>query len=295
MIDRRTHGIIDADSLIYAAGFAAQKTRYLACTSDGFVVQQLDDAASAHAYIETHPDLELDKFVDAAPPGVAVHNLNRMLEAIIEGANLDTWTLYITDSSKCWRSAYATIQKYKGNRDNMERPVNYHILRDYIVGKWQAFTIHYIEADDAVIMEYCERPRDSIMIHIDKDLDQKDGMHYNYKKDEFYYMEEHDAALNFYTQLLTGDKIDNIKGLSENAPKRGIGPATAEKILHECTTDKEMFQAVHERYVKKYGSDYTYESWKGESLTRSAMEIMDENAQLLYLARFDGDKWEVPC
>lgn len=295
MLDKRSHGIIDADSLIYAAGFAAQKTRYIACTEEGFIVQQLDTAADAKAYIETHPDLELDTFVDAAPPGVAVHNLNKMLEALIEGAGLNTWIIYITNSTHCWRSAYATIQKYKGNRDNMQRPVHYHILRDYIVGKWKAFTVDYIEADDAVIMDYNECYRDGIMIHIDKDLDQQSGMHYNYKKDEFYWLEPYEANLNFYTQLLTGDKIDNIKGLSEKRPLRGIGPKTAEAILNGCETEKEMFQAVHEKYVEKYGIAHTYEAWDGKGYTRNAMEIMDENAQLLYLARYDGDKWEVPC
>jgi hypothetical protein len=295
MMDTRKHGIIDADSLIYAAGFAAQKTRHIACTSEGFIAKELDNKKDALAYIEAHPDLELDTYVDAAPLGIAIHNLNRMVEGIIEGAGIDTWTLYITDSSKCWRSAYATIQKYKGNRDGMVRPVHYHELRDYLVGKWKAFTVQYIEADDAVVMEYQECYRDGIMIHIDKDLDQASGLHYNPNKDEFYWLEPYEADRLFYTQLLTGDKIDNIKGLSEKRPLRGIGPKTAESILNGCETSKEMFFAVHEKYVEKYGTEYTYESWDGKGYTRNAMEMLDENAQLLYLARHDGDKWEVPC
>lgn len=288
------HVSIDADSLIYAAGFAAQKTRYIACTPEGFVVQQLDTKKDADAYLETHPDLELDTFIDAAPAYIAVANLDAAIESILDVTQADSHVLYIT-GTKCWRSEYATIQQYKGNRVNLQRPVHYATLRDHIVSKWRAFTVEWIEADDAVIMDYVEHMCTGVMSHIDKDLDQQPGMHYNPRTGEMRYIDELEAHMNFYTQLLTGDKIDNIKGLSEVAPKRGIGPATAKKILCECTTEKEMFRAVHEKYVEKYGSEHTYEAWTGETHTRSAMEILDENAQLLYLARFDGDRWEVPC
>ncbi len=59
---------------------------------------------------------------------------------------------------------------------------------------------------------------------IDKDLDMIRGWHYNFIKDKKYFIDDQQAIKHFYTQILTGDRVDNIIGL------RGIGPKKAEKI-----------------------------------------------------------------
>ena len=68
------------------------------------------------------------------------------------------------------------------------------------------------------------------------------GNHYNFVKDEFYYITEEQGLRNFYMQCLIGDRADNIKGIP------GIGPKKAEKILEGCKTEQEMFNAVREAY-----------------------------------------------
>ena len=107
---------------------------------------------------------------------------------------------------------------------------------------------------------------ESIMVHIDKDLNQFRGWHYNYRKKEKYHVSEFEGLVSFYTQILTGDRIDNIVGL------KGIGPAKAAKILKDCKTEEELFKAVLEAY-------------EGDK------DRVIENGKLLWLQRKEGDVW----
>lgn len=293
------HAIVDSDSLVYAAAFAAQKTRYLLYTPDGFVVGDFDSAKDCAFFLAEHPDegLERDSYEVYDTPDSAMLSVEAMLSSSLNAVGADDYTVYLT-GNKSWRLDYSTILKYKGNRDNMKRPYYYDLCRGYLQQKHHAIVVEYIEADDAVIMEYNERQDESVMIHIDKDLDQQAGLHFYPRKvaDGMFWIDDHQANLNFYTQLLTGDRVDNILGLSvQGTGKRGIGSATAAKMLAECTSARDMFTVCHEAYINKFGNTYSYEDWRGGiTHERSAMEILDENAQLLWLQRYDGSRWEVP-
>lgn len=291
--------IIDADSLVYAAGFTAQKEHWLACTEDGFVVADFKSKKDAKKLCEEE-GLELDSYIEADDEDVAIYNLAASLESILDWTSPSEANIYITDSSdNNWRIPYSTIWRYKANRDNMKRPIHYQALRSYIMQVWGAFHVTDIEADDAVIMDAyaCDKlDKDWVICGIDKDLRQKSGKHFNPKKPEegIFFIDREEAARNFYTQLLTGDKIDNIPGLSKKAPEKGIGPATAANLLAACSKERELFDVCLQAYTKEYGTTHSYITHDGQEVERPTMETLDENAQLLYLARFDGDKWTVP-
>ena len=126
------------------------------------------------------------------------------------------------------------------------------------------------EADDAIgIRAYSLGENDYIICSIDKDLDNLRGHHYNFVKNERYYITESQAIKNFYRQLLTGDRTDNIPGLA------GIGPKKAEKILKDCNTEEELYKAV----LKAYKDDVDY---------------LTEQGQLLWIRRKENELWEPP-
>jgi 5'-3' exonuclease len=126
------------------------------------------------------------------------------------------------------------------------------------------------EADDAIgIRAYSLGENDYIICSIDKDLDNLRGHHYNFVKNEHYYIAESQAIKNFYRQLLTGDRTDNIPGLA------GIGPKKAEKILQDCETEQELYKAVLEAY-------------KGD------IDYLTEQGQLLWIRRKDNELWIPP-
>lgn len=171
---------------------------------------------------------------------------------------------YLTGSGN-FRYARATIQPYKGNR-TQDRPVHLQAIRDHSVLEWGFVVVDGEEADDALGKNQTE---DTLIVTIDKDLNMIPGKHYNFVKRIFYDVSEEEATKFFYTQLLTGDRTDNIRGVL------GIGPAKAEKILKDCKDEHEMYDACLIAYQGNY-------------------EELKENADLLWIRRKDKEEWQVP-
>jgi hypothetical protein len=168
-----------------------------------------------------------------------------------------------------FRYQVAVTHPYKGNRRDLKKPKHYEALRGHLE-RLGAVVTDGEEADDAVGIESAKG--NYWLVHVDKDLDQLPGWHYNPVKKEEYYVDEFQGLYNFYKQILTGDRIDAIVGL------KGIGPVKAAKILEGCKTEQELYEAVCEAYKDK-----------GE-----AQERVIENGQLLWLRRFEGQLWTPP-
>jgi len=218
--------IIDADILIYRFGFASN-----------------DDSED-----------------------VAIRTMAHFLENLImiDLPLCTQWSLHLTGKNN-FRHDVAVTAPYKGNRKS-EKPKHYHLLREYLVYAWDAVIWDGFEADDAIAIEATELNGEGVIVSLDKDLDQVVGWHYNFVKDNLYYINQQTASFNFYKQFLTGDAVDNIKGV------HGIGPKKAEKLL-EGKTDAEMWEVI----VEHLGYDRAI-----------------ENGHLLYMLRSTQDSFTPP-
>ncbi len=204
---------------------------------------------------------------DAEEP-IAVSRLEQTMIELCMDLDCEDYKGFLTGKGN-FRNDVAVTVPYKGQRV-AEKPVHYQALRDHLVKSWGFEVVQGIEADDAVgIAAYAVSEDESIMVHIDKDLNQFRGWHYNYRKKEKYYVSEFEGLQSFYTQILTGDRIDNVIGL------KGIGPVKAKRILEECTNENELYQAV----LKAYEGD---------------QQRVLENGQLLWLQRKAGQVWTPP-
>ena len=155
----------------------------------------------------------------------AISRMGNFVDRLIRLEGIETYEGYLTGKNN-YRSEIATEQTYKGNRKDARKPVHYDSLREYLVSKWGFTVIDGQEADDAMGIKAYDLPEDSSCIMtIDKDLDMIRGWHYNFVKEDLYYVTEKEAIKNFYIQILTGDRVDNIPGL------KGVGPVKAKKIL----------------------------------------------------------------
>lgn len=199
---------------------------------------------------------------------LAIARLSEWLnDLLFQKLDIDDYKLYLTGTGN-FRDDVAVTQKYKGNRDGFVRPEHYSALRDFMVDRYGADCVHGIEADDAVAMVSVDGSW--IIVHVDKDLDQLPGHHYNPVKGEFYYVTEFEGLRSFYTQLLMGDRTDNIPGLHK------VGKVTAGKILAEAKTEEDLAQAV----------------WKAYKDRGHTIEYMTEQGRLLWLLRSPNDEWE---
>ena len=132
----------------------------------------------------------------------------------------------------------------------------YFELREMLLEEGRVVPATGMEADDLVRIwaeEARAEEKQFVVASVDKDLQCIAGHHYLIHRDELIYVDEDQADKHYWTQILTGDAVDNIRGL------KGIGPKKAEKILEGKTSSKARKQAVIDTYYEFYGNDWRTE------------------------------------
>lgn len=198
---------------------------------------------------------------------IAISRCADFMEELVMKPWVGDYKGFLTGSGN-YRYDIAKTQPYKGNR-KAEKPKHYDLLREYLIKAWGCEVVEGQEADDAIgIMASENEDKESFVImSIDKDLDMIEGWHYNFVKDNKYFIEPFEALKRFYSQILTGDNVDNIPGL------KGIGPAKSAKILAECDNEQKLFDAV----LKAYDGN---------------LEYLTEMGQLLWIRRKPNEIWQ---
>jgi hypothetical protein len=294
--------LIDADGLIFACGFAAEKMVYelreVRARGNHAIIQTwakkkdipedllanlpqyFDDGAHTFypgkRYITRRRNLE--------PLENALHLVKSKMLDILKETQATDFKVYIKGEGN-FRDDISVTRKYKGNRDITHRPTYEDDIRRYLKNVWQAEEVDGMEVDDKVAIEQVadkeELPyrllikgegtdlyksnANTIICSCDKDLLQVPGWHYNYNKKEKQFVTELEGWRNFYESLLSGDPADNIEGVE------GIGKIGATDRLKDCKTVKEMFEMVYDCYTEIY--------------QEKASERLTEMANLVYLIR----------
>lgn len=139
---------------------------------------------------------------------------------------------------------------YKANRPKADPasivPELYAMLEEEEVG----IQSDGCEADDLVrtAAHECKHNEDDfVVVAIDKDLFCDPFNYYNPDKSEQFSLTQKEADFNYYSQLLTGDSTDNIKGLHR------VGPKTAAKLLSSTNEWKNL---VIREYKERFNKDY---------------------------------------
>lgn len=173
--------------------------------------------------------------------------------------------------------------EYKAQRPTLEESLRQRLnfIHTYAVDQG-AVVCNGWEADDQVVAWAYEADKAGdqfVIAGIDKDLLQVPGNHYDYggttakpkTEDERWHFTSVDEGYErFCAQLLTGDTVDNIKGISK------VGPVKAKKALAD-KSHNEMMQTVCDMYEKEFGSD-----WKRK---------LHVNCNLIYMRRWLEDEF----
>ena len=224
--------LVDADIICYRTSFKAQ--------SDDFNLEELHE--------------EIDDMID----NINVSNTF--------GGNLDDLKFFLTGENN-FRYDIATIAPYKGHRSK-EKPPMLPDAKEYLVSEYNSNVSDGQEADDDIAIAAAACDYKCTVASIDKDFLQLPCRHYNWNKDSHTDVTFDEGMKFFYTQMLTGDTADNIKGV------KGIGPKKADKILDGLVAEADLYKAVEEHY--------------------DTLDELVENARLLWLRRFEGQMWEPP-
>lgn len=127
---------------------------------------------------------------------------------------------------------------YKANRERLPRPEWLEPVREFLITEWHAEIATGCEADDYIGIHADEN---TIICGNDKDLLQLPGQHFNFVTGTFRWMDDAEAALAFWSQMLIGDSSDNLPGID------GIGKVKARRRL-EGLSPQQMESAVRHLY-----------------------------------------------
>lgn len=246
--------LVDGDIVAYRCAAVAEKSRYLVTDGSDSIGQPLsffDNAKDAKA--DARPEDHIWSRKELQPLEFACNAAHTTLDAIIKRFPNGSIKVYLSGERNFRDNVWVT-KKYKGNRDT-PKPTHLKGVREYLIGKWDAVVSKDQEADDDIGID--SRLGETIVVSTDKDLDQIPGWHYNWVKEEVYYVTPEDAEQFFWEQVISGDVTDNIPGLP------GWGPVKARKYLEEWYTTERVDlpvghdQAVYELFQKE-GFDYAY-------------------------------------
>lgn len=276
--------LIDGDVIRYQIGYATQRKIYKV---NG---QQFLSLKELHEYDPLIPvsccEITIVKDIREA----VFHTVEKFILNILERSKSDDCKIYLTGEGN-YREQVATIRPYKGNRQS-DKPLNYKLIEKYLLHKYDTEIINGAEADDALgwhQMKTGHGPSTCICT-VDKDLNTIPGWHYGWKTDKLYKVTPEEAVRFFYTQLITGDSVDNIEG----AP--GLGEKSVKQILGTCETPQQMYKCVHQAYamqLQKFVKKYKL-SCSEESIMDAARRDMHENAHLLFIQHEEGVRWTAP-
>ncbi len=243
--------IIDADTLVYRGAFSAERTYYRYTDIDQRI-HSFDTMTQFKAYakdngIKTGEGV-LKQFRGLKGEGIARHYTKLCVQTILDSYPDLPYKLFLSNTDKQdYRFKAAKTLPYKGKRP--PKPHYYQTCRDYLIENWNPTIVKGSEADDALGIIGTELKGECILVHIDKDIDQIPGIHYNPNKGLEYTISALDANRNLYKQLMCGDSVDNIPGIKHWCKPRTCGPKTVDKLLADCTNIKEMLGKITEHYM----------------------------------------------
>lgn len=215
--------------------------------------------------------------------------------------------VYVGDGNSNFRLNLELPELYKGNREDMIRPIHLKATKTYLLDNYPSTFVQDIEVDDYLVVrshEIIKAGHRPIIITIDKDSWGCVGTEYFNFTDEdsgvisvpsFGYLRYNTdkkkvegLGTNFYCyQMLAGDKADNYR--PNDLHKLRIGDAAVLGYLDGCKTPNELFQVVNDKFKEWFGDEFTYKDHTGKTKKKNYKEILEMYHQCVYMKRKRND------
>lgn len=172
--------------------------------------------------------------------------LDSALKRISTLSGVSLMRIYLSGENN-FRYSVGVTKPYKGNRATMVHPQFLGHCKNYLETKYKAIRVHGYEADDGIATDMVVNG--AIHCGVDKDILQIPGDHFNYvKADEdiskaWISIDEEDATVLLYRQILMGDTSDNVPGLP------GVGEKKAESFVTNAVDAKDQAIAAYRMVV----------------------------------------------
>lgn len=201
-------------------------------------------------------------------------------------------------------------EKYKGQRDDMMRPIHLKACKEYALNKYPGGIIEGIEADDQLNIRSHELIRaghDPVVISLDKDCWGCVGTkYYDWTQDdaEIIYVPKfgnlwidksgsnpkvRGLGIHFLCyQLLKGDTADHYN--PADLHRKRFGDKEVVDLLNTAQDVNALFAIVESKYKEWFPEPMTYMTWDGREVTKNYQEILEIYFACAYMRRTKEDK-----
>jgi hypothetical protein len=252
--------LIDADFLAYRNTAACQYTNYFLREEGNEFGTAVKGKKNAESFIKENPTYSIVSSEDVLEDWERCKDsidatINHILGACSynptnEGYKHSDDVYFFVSGKDNFR--YTLTPTYKHSRKDKPKPHWHDKAHKYLVDYYAAKESHGRESDDMMHegVLFCRKHGlDYILVHMDKDIDQLAGKHYNPVTNEHYTVTQKEATKFLYEQILSGDSVDSIEGI------RGIGVGKANKLISPCNSAKECLEVCVKEYTKAYPDD----------------------------------------
>lgn len=171
--------------------------------------------------------------------------LKKWLEEAKDKVTIGDYYLVVSKGRTFRKDLYP---EYKANRKDIKPHPAFFDLKEEVMSLIDVIWEEDMEADDLVGIRVTENPRSTLAISADKDFATIPcrlfvPASHGKAKGSWHVFSEDEANMNWMRQTLTGDAIDNYKGVV------GIGPKKAEKIVPHPAPLDQMWLAVEGAFI----------------------------------------------
>ncbi len=206
--------LVDGDILVYKAGFAAQKKRYIVELDEGISYEypQYTTRKTIESELSKRKlnNITVVSSFDVDPIEYAYRSIDLLMESLLKKFDTKQYKLFLTSEGQS-NFRFNVDPNYKVNRLKSEccekqvvqklsgylcpkcnklcqlaetKPRHYKALREYLIKTWKAEVVVGEEADDA--LGKAQVDLSTVICSIDKDLDMIPGWHFNFDKWSLY-------------------------------------------------------------------------------------------------------------
>lgn len=271
--------LLDMDEAAYVAAFSTQKHWYVVTDQNGKEKFRHTRKAETIQMIGNN-DYMLKEETELLGTDPGFIRLRKWISDMLAVSKCTDFRMFFNGDNN-FRYDLATIQPYKGNRDPDAKPHYLQDIKDYISNSYHVESVDYLESDDLLSIYQDRNDGSTIIATQDKDLSMVPGWRLFTNTMKIRLLEEEECRYNFYSQILTGDSVDNIPGLFR------VGPVTVQKAFKGCVTDKDYYAVC----VKMYKEKIKDQKWKTDL---SVEEVIYEIGNLLFMREELGEDkfWE---
>lgn len=255
-------------------------------------------------------DFLIEDTMDVEPIDNAIHILNNSIKGICSTLDISNYYGY-TGKGNTFRHDVATMLPYKGNRENMQKPVYLDDLKDYIVKRHNAEIVRHYEADDycsmdayAAYFKFKETGNLAdklITVAVDKDARGTTGFLFN-PNDMFEpveingvgYLSKEGSKITgigrawFYFQVAYGDPSDNYKPSCLST--KDVGEVAAYNAIKDSVTDQDYWKALIVLYKDLYPEPIKVINFRQDEIEVDWKYALQEIVDLAHMKRFKEDK-----